>query len=531
MEDAFDSSDAVLVRQSLSGNREAFVRIVARYQTLVCSLAYSETGGLSRSEDLAQETFLAAFQQLAGLREPQKLRSWLCGIARNRIYHARDRQGRNPTHAAQPIDTLGVSELPAPEPQPREAAISREEQAILWQAVERVPEIYREPLILFYREHGSVETVAAQLDLTEDAVKQRLSRGRKLLQEQVLAFVEGALEQTSPGHAFTLGVLAALAALPAMSIPAKAATLGAAGKGIAAAKGVTLATVLAFLTGPLINVFGGFISYKLYRKPARTPREIALVKRNFLFLFLTFYVPFPLFMACLGCDSVRRLILNNPWAALPIIVLIPFGWFVFFFAAIGRFERKFIALRADEQERHPELFPKETLPPIYEYRSRATFLGLPLVHICYRRQYGVVKMKPAVGWIAIGDIAYGILFACGGVAVGGVSLGAVGIGIVSAGTVSCGLLAMGVIALGAFANGFLAVGLVTSAYLTIAIPSWSGRFPYTADWKGWGGVAICMTPTLLYLFLSILTKRWVSRKVSQASKPAGLGGASRRQQT
>jgi hypothetical protein len=43
--------------------------------------------------------------------------------------------------------------------------------------------------------------------LTEDAVKQRLSRGRKMLHEQVLAFVEGALARTNPGKAFTLGVV------------------------------------------------------------------------------------------------------------------------------------------------------------------------------------------------------------------------------------------------------------------------------------------------------------------------------------
>src|ERR1044071_4664940 len=76
-------SDTELVAESLSGNRDAFGQIVARYQSLICSLAYSATGNLSQSEDLAQETFLTAWKQLSGLREPGKLRSWLCGIARN----------------------------------------------------------------------------------------------------------------------------------------------------------------------------------------------------------------------------------------------------------------------------------------------------------------------------------------------------------------------------------------------------------------------------------------------------------------
>ncbi|MFN7139975.1 MAG: RNA polymerase sigma factor, partial [Limisphaerales bacterium] len=84
--------------QSLRGDRDAFAKIVRRYQSLVCSLAYSATGSLSESEDLAQETFLAAWKQLQHLRDPSRLRSWLCQIARNHIYDALRKQGREPSH-------------------------------------------------------------------------------------------------------------------------------------------------------------------------------------------------------------------------------------------------------------------------------------------------------------------------------------------------------------------------------------------------------------------------------------------------
>ena len=82
---ALEQNDAELVAESLDGSRDAFRRIVERYQTLICSLAYSATGNVSRSEDMAQETFIAAWKQLRALREPAKLRAWLCGIARHRI--------------------------------------------------------------------------------------------------------------------------------------------------------------------------------------------------------------------------------------------------------------------------------------------------------------------------------------------------------------------------------------------------------------------------------------------------------------
>src|SRR6266496_269264 len=89
-------SDTGLVGQSLAGNRDAFERIVSRYQSLICSLAYSATGSLGQSEDLAQETFITAWKHLRHLREPAKLRAWLCGIARNRINNFLRCEGRRP---------------------------------------------------------------------------------------------------------------------------------------------------------------------------------------------------------------------------------------------------------------------------------------------------------------------------------------------------------------------------------------------------------------------------------------------------
>ena len=197
-------TDAELVVTSLTGDREAFGRIVERYQRLLCSLAYSATGSLSESEDLAQEAFVDAWRQLRTLREPEKLRPWLCGILRFKVGRLRRSEKQEPVRRAEALEL--AEELPSGEEPAADLAMDKEEQAILWNALERVPELYREPLVLYYREHRSVEHVAVALDLTEDAVKQRLARGRKILQERVLSFVEGALSRSTPGRAFTLGV-------------------------------------------------------------------------------------------------------------------------------------------------------------------------------------------------------------------------------------------------------------------------------------------------------------------------------------
>src|ERR1035438_7637096 len=205
---AGEMSDEELVGKSLSGDRSAFARIVTRYQTLICSLAYSATGSLAGSEDLSQETFLAAWKHLPELREPGKLRPWLCGIVRNLNNKSLRTRHREPVHGATTLDE--AHDTPATGPLPRDQIISLEEEAILWRSLERIPDSYREPLILFYREQQSIERVAQVLDLSEDVVRQRLSRGRKLLQEEVTTFVEGALRHSAPSSNFSGLVMAAL---------------------------------------------------------------------------------------------------------------------------------------------------------------------------------------------------------------------------------------------------------------------------------------------------------------------------------
>jgi RNA polymerase sigma factor (sigma-70 family) len=266
------NNDTQLVEWSLTGDRDAFRQIVERYQSLVCSITYNATGSLTLSEDLAQETFVAAWKQLSGLREPAHLRAWLCGIARFLVGKELRRQGREPIHAAEPLDA--IHDPPSLEPSPAAQAVSREEEAILWRALERIPDAYREPLILFYREQQSVERVAVELELSEDAVKQRLARGRKLLHEEVIAFVEGTLTRTTPGQEFSGAVLAALP-MAAASAASAVASLGA--KGTAAAKSGFLAPWLAVLA-PFIGIFGGIASQWLVIRATTDARERRLQK-------------------------------------------------------------------------------------------------------------------------------------------------------------------------------------------------------------------------------------------------------------
>ncbi len=475
------NNDAELVNGTLEGNRDAFGQIVSRYQSLICSLAYSATGSLGQSEDLAQETFITAWKHLGHLRERDKLRSWLCGIARNRINSFLRREGREPIRSAESLEN--VSETHSAEPLPPDQTISNEEQAILWRSLERIPELYREPLVLFYREHQSVEAVAQNLDLTEDTVKQRLSRGRKLLSEQVLAFVEGALERTNPGKAFTIGVLAALPATLATS--AKAATLAAAAaKGGAAAKTAGIMGFIGVILSPLMILFGNYIPYRLGLAEARTVEERRHIKSFYRKIWTITFGLFACLTILMLCN--RRSLGNQSWpellshlfCGLVVIYLLT----IFISVAVMLRNRKKYLTRILAKE-HGGVFPK----PIWEYRSPINFLGLPLVHIRLGDRFDMLR-KPVKAWIAVSNFAVGGLIAFGGVAVAPLSIGGMAVGIVPIGGFTAGIAVLGGIGLGVWAHGGLIFGWQALGGCAIAWNAAVGGFAWAHDFA-LGGIA------------------------------------------
>jgi DNA-directed RNA polymerase specialized sigma24 family protein len=65
-------SDAELLEASRRGERDAFAALIERYQGVVCAVSYSRTGDRALSEDVAQDTFIAAWRQLGQIREPPR---------------------------------------------------------------------------------------------------------------------------------------------------------------------------------------------------------------------------------------------------------------------------------------------------------------------------------------------------------------------------------------------------------------------------------------------------------------------------
>lgn len=455
--------DTNLVLTSLGGDREAFCEIVRRYQNLLCSLAYASIGDIKQSEDMAQEVFVEAWQKLDTLRDPERLKSWLCGILRFKISHYLRKEANQPVKNADEIEHH-VS-IESPELKIEDEAIAQQQQVLLWDTLSNIDISYREPMVLYYREQQSVERVADSLDLTVDTTKKRLSRGRKMLKEAMAAFVEEALEYTKPGTAFTAGVVALLSDF---AKPAAAAAFGAGtAKTGSLFKLGTLLSLLAAFSGLISSFFG--MKAGLYQ--SRTENERKLVFKV-VGLFLGFALIFVMTMYGTQFLATRS---GGDGFFYAIAAQIIVGIFVLSY--IGLTSSMFTTLttlRAQERIFHPEAFKNEVDKHASkrEYKSRITFLGLPLWHI----QLGAAEAgePSAVGWIAVGSKAFGGLLAWGGVAVAPISVGIVSIGFVTCGAVGVGLLGFGAVAIGLVSFGSAAIGY--KAYSSLSSLGWESAF-------------------------------------------------------
>jgi RNA polymerase sigma factor (sigma-70 family) len=195
------ATDAELIDASRRGERLAFGTLVERYATMVTAVSYAGVRDRALGEDIAQDTFVAAWRELDRLRDSAAVKPWLCGIARNLARKARRRRGREVADA----EADGVVERT-----PFDVLHDEQAERLVAAALARVPEAYREVLVMFYYEQRSAKDVGEALGIGEQAVHKRLSRGRKYLAEGLEDSVERVLASRRTRRDFAGCVLAAL---------------------------------------------------------------------------------------------------------------------------------------------------------------------------------------------------------------------------------------------------------------------------------------------------------------------------------
>ncbi len=194
-----DKADWELVALARSGDMEAFAEIVRRYQRPLVHFCMRMIGSLQDGEDLAQESFVRLYRNLARLEPRAQFSTFLFGIARNLTLNAlrdRGRRGRGKTLTMSQItdredamlEFADPDELHAPD---RAARIAEMRDAIEDALALLAPE-HREVLLLREIEGLDYDAIARITRVRKGTVKSRLSRAREQLRGHLTA-LEGKL--------------------------------------------------------------------------------------------------------------------------------------------------------------------------------------------------------------------------------------------------------------------------------------------------------------------------------------------------
>jgi RNA polymerase sigma-70 factor (ECF subfamily) len=160
------SLEAELVAAAQAGDRAAYGRLYDRFAPMVHGVLLARVPR-SDVEDLVQDVFLQAMRRLGSLRSAEAFGGWLATIARNR---ARDHWRRGEDTVELPEDVAGT-------PHPEGEAL-----AVL-AAIRRLPEAYRETLVLRLVEGLTGPEIAERTGLTPGSVRVNLHRGMQMLRE------------------------------------------------------------------------------------------------------------------------------------------------------------------------------------------------------------------------------------------------------------------------------------------------------------------------------------------------------------
>jgi RNA polymerase sigma-70 factor (ECF subfamily) len=178
-------TDEALIFRSRRGDRAAFEELVRRTARLLFAHLYLKTGDVHKTEDLVQETYLAAWRAIVDLEDPRTLRAWLTTIANSQLIDSIRRDGRKKRKRGASASDEEVTNAADPGPTPAEHLACADERARALQMLESLPEDYRLPLMLRYVAGADYETIGKQLALSNGSLRGLLQRGLKLLREKM----------------------------------------------------------------------------------------------------------------------------------------------------------------------------------------------------------------------------------------------------------------------------------------------------------------------------------------------------------
>jgi len=179
--------DILFIRQTLLGDKTAFEKLVNKYRPAIYALALSYVKNTADAEDLTQEVFIKAYQNLACLKNLEQFPFWLRQITRNHCKNWLKRRGER--HVS--FEEVKVAEATNMALSPEEMALKQELREIVWLAIDSLLEIDRKLIEARYLENASLKQLQADYGLSYCAIAGRLKRAKQKVRETVQKLLSG----------------------------------------------------------------------------------------------------------------------------------------------------------------------------------------------------------------------------------------------------------------------------------------------------------------------------------------------------
>lgn len=188
--------EAVLIKDALSGDLDAFNRLVLAYQDMAYNLAFRMLGSDAPAQDATQNAFLAAYRGLRGYRGGS-FKGWLLRIVTNKCYDEMRRVQRHPTTPLEPIRHEDEEEIESPtwmmdekSVEPEEALMRKDVESALSHCLETLPSEFRAVVIMIDLQGFDYEEVSEAVRTPLGTIKSRLARARHKLRDCLEGFGE-----------------------------------------------------------------------------------------------------------------------------------------------------------------------------------------------------------------------------------------------------------------------------------------------------------------------------------------------------
>ncbi len=173
-----------LIQQCLTGNQDAFRRLIEPHQDFVFRVALAVLGSREEAEEAAQDAFVRAYRGLGSFSAKVPFQAWIYRIAIRTALNVRRRRRRRLFERLTPpawFGGLASSDTEAPDTQ----FAKRDARIRLRAIIDRLPAKLQEVVVLTYLQELACGEIAEILNIPEGTVKSRLHRAREKLHREI----------------------------------------------------------------------------------------------------------------------------------------------------------------------------------------------------------------------------------------------------------------------------------------------------------------------------------------------------------